>query len=30
MDFGDELPCGGYEQEDKKIQNNLQQLSLES
>lgn len=30
MDFGDDLPCGGYEQEDKKIEVNLEKLSLES
>lgn len=30
MDFEDDLPCGGYEQQDKKIENNLQALSLQA
>lgn len=30
MDFEDELPCGGYEQEDKHIEKDLEALSLEA
>lgn len=27
MEFGDELPCGGYEDEDKKLKANLKEIS---
>jgi len=30
LDFGDELPCGGYVEEDKVIQNNMKILSDEA
>ena len=27
MDFGDELPCGGYQDEDKKIEKEIKEIS---
>jgi hypothetical protein len=27
MDYGDELPCGGYEDEDVKIKRELKEIS---